>query len=182
MLVSCVRESGVLEWLVYRGPDVTLQRLESLADRVGVVSPRLVEARRLSRRSRSRAPVITAQFPGYVFLDPRLQQLAAGDRWRLRPLVLGGVSAVVPVEVVLQAAQMEDDSRERALPRGMVRQYAIGDRVRLVGGPLAEVQGAEREATVQEVRRSAMSVWVDDAVMPVWCSPHHVAPVLVATR
>jgi len=32
------------------------------------------------------------------------------------------------------------------------------------------------------VRRSAMSVWVDDAVMPVWCSPHHVAPVLVATR
>ena len=162
-------------WSVWCGPENRVRALESACGRCGVVAPRLTTARRVSRRSRTRAPVLVAQFPGYVFVLPDREVLAAGDRYRLRPLVLGGVSARVPGSSVLHALATESASARSPLPPGSTRCYQPGDRVALVAGPLTVDPSAPPVGVVTEVRAASLSVLLAGATLPVVCPASQVA-------
>jgi hypothetical protein len=174
-VMEMVVESGDV-WFVVAGPDVRCAAVEGHLGRGCAVSPRLLEVRRSSRRTRSRCRSLVAQFPGYLFVRSSQLETVQHERWGLRPLTLGGAQATVTEEQVSHALALEARSRLSALPRGRARTLVPGDRVVLVDGPLLLDPHAPPLGVVTEVRDRHLVVLLDGATLPVLCAHDAVSP------
>lgn len=160
----------------------TILRAETEVGRPGVLCPHVTILTRKNRTTRTMIRTTRHQFPGYALATPEaLDQLPGYVLRDLRTVLApGGTAPAVATRAELDHALWLEEQTARDPLRGgrsMVRAPRVGDRVRVVLGPLAPAAGAAApEGIVREARHGRIVVLVDGCTLPVLLDPGCVDP------